>query len=283
MFAEVISVRKLEKAGFLALGAAALSCGAALCMIAPGRSTAEQRAPFRGRYFAHRGLYNDTDRPENSMAAFRAAADAGYGVELDVRLSRDGAAVISHDGDLLRMTGENGVVEDLDWDRLRNYRLLGTEERLPLLSEALDLLAGANVPVIVELKSVPGKRKAQLCRTVLAELDRRDGAFCVESFDPMIVAWFRVNAPELLRGQLTAQCEELELDPVRRFMLSRVMFNFLGRPQFIAHHVGRRSLAVRLCRLMGAMRVTWTARDRGYEHLSDAVIFERFLPPVHFK
>lgn len=137
--------------------------------------------------------------------------------------------------------------------------------------------------MIVEIKTVPGKRKAELCRKTLSELDRRDGFFCVESFDPFAVAWFRVHAPELLRGQLIAQSEHLDLDPVRRFLLSRGMFNFLGRPQFIAHRAGRRAPAVRLCQLLGAMRFTWTARDRSWEHQSDAVIFERFLPPVHYK
>ena len=283
MWFEVICVTKLEKAGLLTLGAAAVSCVGALWMLAPGRSTPEQRAPFRGRYFAHRGLYNDTDRPENSLAAFRAAAEAGYGVELDVRLTRDGTAVISHDSSLLRMTGEDGVVEELDWAQLRQYRLAGTDERIPTLDEALDVLCRANAPVIVEVKTLPGAKRAPLCRKVLEALDSRDGSFCVESFDPMAVAWFRRNAPELLRGQLTSQSEDLDLSPFHRFMLSRVLYNFLGRPQFIAQHVGPRSLGVRLCRLLGAMRVTWTALDRSLEYRSDAVIFERFLPPVHYK
>ena len=281
---EVIFVTsRLTKQQLIGLGALGAACGGFLCLIAPGASTAEQRAPFRGRYFAHRGLYNESDRPENSLAAFRAAAAAGYGVELDVRLTRDGVAVISHDSDLQRTTGLAGVVEELDWPELQQYRLGGTDQRIPALGEVLDILCKANVPVIVELKAAAGKKRAPLCRKVLEELDKRDGEFCVESFDPMIVAWFRVKAPELLRGQLTSQPEELNADPVTAFLASRVMFNVVSRPQFIAHHVGRRSLSVELSYLMGAMRVTWTARDRGQEYRSDAVIFERFLPPVHYR
>ena len=283
MHSEVISVKRPEKSQILAVGAAALAGGAFLCLIAPGRARPEQRSPFRGRYFAHRGLYNDTDRPENSMPAFRAAAAAGYGVELDVRLTRDGVCVICHDSDLLRMTGESGVVEELDWAELQQYRLAGTRERIPALSEALDVLCAANTPVIVELKHASGQKRGPLCKKVLEELDRRDGTFCVESFDPLTVAWFRFRAPELLRGILTSQREDLSTDPVSAFCASRVLFNFVCRPQFIAHHVGGRSLPVRLAHLMGAMRVTWTARDRGQEYRSDAVIFENFLPPVHYR
>ena len=276
-------MNKLEKAKWLCLGTAAAAAGVFGCLIAPGRSTPEQRAPFRGRYFAHRGLYNDTDRPENSLAAFRAAADAGYGVELDVRLTRDGVPVISHDGDLRRTAGESGVVEDLDLSALQSYRLGGSEERVPTLAQALDILCPAHVPVVVELKAAPGRKSAPLCRKVLEELDRRDGDFCVESFDPRIVAWFRRKAPELFRGQLTARSGELDVPPLRAWLASRCLYNWLGRPQFIAHAVGRRSVPVLLAEWMGAMRFTWTARDRGQEYRSDAVIFERFLPPVYYK
>ena len=98
---------KQKKAQIIALSAAACVGAGYLYAIAPGKSRLDQRAPFRGRYFAHRGLYDDNARPENSLAAFRAAAEAGYGVELDVRLTRDGVPVISHDGDLRRTAGES--------------------------------------------------------------------------------------------------------------------------------------------------------------------------------
>ena len=148
--------------------------------------------------------------------------------------------------------------------------------------DALDILFSADVPVIVELKSVPRSRRAALCSAVLAELDRRDGRFCVESFDPMIVRWFRRNAPDILRGQLTAQREELDLDAFRAYAGSHVLCNFLGRPQFIAHRVGKKALAVRASEAMGAMRVCWTAHDRSREAENDAVIFENYRPPVRF-
>ena len=272
---------KRTKAEIIALGAAVCLGAGYIYALAPGKSTREQRAPFRGRYFAHRGLYDDEKRPENSLAAFRAAAECGYGAELDVRLTADGVAVISHDSSLLRMTGRDVNVEELTFPELQQLRLGGTEERVPRLDDALAVLCRAGSPVIVELKGCP--RWKELCRATLDILDARDGQFCVESFDPRIVRWFRRHAPELLRGILTAQPEEWGASPAERFLSSRVLYNWYCRPQFIAHRVGRASFSVRVARFLGAMRVAWTAHDRGEETRNDAVIFERFLPPVHYR
>ena len=252
-------------------------------MLAPGRSGREKRAPFEKRYFAHRGLYDEkAGVPENSLAAFRAAAEHGYGAELDVRLTRDGSAVTSHDGSTLRMTGTDLAVEQTDLNTLRSLRLRDTEERIPLFTEALDILCGAGVPVIVEVKTEPAGRREELCSAVLDIMDRYDTPMCVESFDPMIVRWFRLRAPDLLRGQLLTQPSDVDLPPVKRFLGCRGLFNFLGRPQFIAHHVGKKALTVRLAELLGAMRICWTAHDRSQERTNDAVIFEHCRPPIRY-
>ena len=276
-------MNKGKKALLYGLGGL-LCAGAGLAwLIAPGRPKAEQRAMVQSRYFAHRGLYDSEQGiPENSLAAFRRAAEYGYGVELDVRMTRDGALVISHDANLRRMTGEDLVVEEHDYDELAALRLEGTEEGVPLLADALDILCAANVPVIVEIKTTPRARRNALCSAVLAELDSRDGLFCMESFDPRIVRWFRRHAPDVLRGQLTAQSRELGGPRAYAWAASRVLFNFLGRPQFIAHREGAKAMTVRVAETMGAMRVCWTVKDFGQEGKNDAVIFEHFLPPVYF-
>lgn len=107
------------------------------------------------------------------------------------------------------MTGADVTVESLDYAELQQYKLGGTEERVPRFSDALDILAAAHVPVIVEVKASPDHRRGELCRKVLEIIDAHTGNFCVESFDPFIVAWFRFHAPDLLRGQLTAQRDDL--------------------------------------------------------------------------
>lgn len=276
-------MKQYKNAGTIAAAAIGAAAAGYLFLIAPGRSRAGQRFPFRGQNIAHRGLYDAAQGvPENSLAAFRAAAEAGYGAELDTRLTKDGVVVVSHDSNIRRMTGADVTVESLDFAELQQYTLGGTEERVPRFSDALDILAAAHVPVIVEVKASPDHRRDELCRKVLEIIDAHTGNFCVESFDPFIVAWFRFHAPDLLRGQLTAQCDNLGSN-FGAWLSSRMLIGCIGRPQFIAHRTGKKSFGVKLAELLGAMRVTWTAHDRGEEAKSDAVIFEAYRPPVQYK
>lgn len=276
-------MKKTKNALTVAAAAAGAAAAGYLFLIAPGRSRASQRFPFRGQNIAHRGLYDAAAGvPENSLAAFRAAAAAGYGAELDARLTKDGVVVVSHDSDIFRMTGQHGTVESLDYAELQQYKLGGTDERVPRFADALDILAAAHVPVIVEVKASPDHRRGELCRKVLEILDAHTGTFCVESFDPFVVAWFRFHAPDLLRGQLIAQWKNLG-GGLGAWLSSRMLIGCIGRPQFIAHRTGKKSLGVKLAELLGAMRVTWTAHDRSEEERCDTVIFEAYRPPVQFK
>ena len=96
---------------------------------------------LEGFRYAHRGLHGP-GVPENSLAAFRRAAEAGYGAELDVHLTRDGRLVVIHDGDLERMCGVPGRVAEKTAEELAALRLAGSEEHIPLLEEVLPLFAG---------------------------------------------------------------------------------------------------------------------------------------------
>lgn len=268
----------MKKRGFIALGLAALP----VLLLAPGRG-GRKNAPFRGRNFAHRGLHTPDKRiPENSLAAFGLAAEEGYGMELDVQLSRDGQVVVFHDDDLLRVCGREERVDALTWPELHALSLCGTEERIPLFSQVLELVRG-RTPLIVELKS--GRRNRELCRKTLALLRGYSGDACIESFDPRIVAWFRFHAPDLLRGQLAQPPAKYRADghpPIISFLLGNTLFNFAGRPQFIAYRIGPRPLPVRLAEAMGALRVGWTSHEKQNERGRDAVIFEFYRPEHRF-
>ncbi len=184
------------------------AAGATAFLIAPGRSSKEKRAPFAGRNFAHRGLHRlDKSVPENSLPAFDAAARIGYGVELDVRITKDGELVVFHDDNTKRVCGVDGRVEDLTWPELCKLRLCGTEYGIPLLTEVLELL-GRRCPVIIELKR--GGRNRELCKKTYGIMKKSGGRYCVESFDPRIVGWFRHHAPEVLRGQLASDPSRCE-------------------------------------------------------------------------
>ena len=125
-----------------------------------------------GWKYAHRGLHAE-GCPENSMAAFRRARDCGYGVELDVHLLADGNLAVIHDYQLIRMTGQEGKVEDLTTEQLTAFHLSGTEETIPEFRKVLDLYDG-RAPLIVELK-VAGNNYAALCRKACEMLDGYKG------------------------------------------------------------------------------------------------------------
>lgn len=268
----------------IAAGALALL---ALFLLLPARPAPGQAAPFAGRCYAHRGLHSpDKSIPENSLAAFDAAAAAGYGMELDVQLSKDGQVVVFHDDTLDRVTGVHGRVDAFDWAELKEMPLCGTGHHMPLFTEVLATVAG-RTPLIVELKS--GPRNKELCQKTLALLRNYPGDFCVESFDPTIVAWFRRNAPDILRGQLSDSCASFRKDGdslLGAFVLSRCLGNFLARPQFIAWGPDPKNAAVRFVEGFGPMRVFWTARP-GMDHEAltrqyDGVIFEHYAPPARY-
>ena len=138
------------------LAAAALAL-LALFLLLPGHAPFAKKAPFSGWCYAHRGLHSpDKSVPENSLAAFAAAADAGYGMELDVQLSKDGEVVVFHDDTLDRVTGVAGRVDAFDWAELKEMPLCGTGHHMPLFTEVLATVAG-RTPLIVELKSEIGR------------------------------------------------------------------------------------------------------------------------------
>ena len=84
-----------------------------LYLIAPRMCKKPDRKAFLGVHYAHRGLFdNEGDVPENSLAAFKKAVDEGYGIELDVQLSKDKVPVVFHDAGLYRMCG----VDTSKWD-----------------------------------------------------------------------------------------------------------------------------------------------------------------------
>ena len=257
-----------------------------LALIMPARSTKAQRAPFSGRTYAHRGLFTkDQSVPENSIAAFRAAVEADYGVELDVQLTRDKQVVVFHDDDLKRVCGVDARVDAYSFDELQTLSLLHTSERIPLFTEVLATIDG-KIPMIVELKS--GGDWKTLCPKTLDLLRAYKGDYCVESFHPLLVRWFYLNAPEILRGQLSeaARYSRKGLPLYQAIMLSRLFTNILAHPQFIAYRVGPKCLSVRLCEWFGAMRVCWTAHPTD-DHAkltrqNDAIIFEHYLPETRF-
>lgn len=233
--------------------------------------------------YAHRGLH-DADKPENSMAAFRAALEAGYGVELDIHLLQDGNLAVIHDSSLKRTAGADVRIENLTSDDIIRYHLNGTRECIPLFQEVLDLFSG-QAPLIVELKVVDSNHSA-LCQAACQLLDSYEGPYCVESFDPRAVAWFRTHRPDVIRGQLSENWigKRLPVPGILKWALTHHVCNIYTRPDFIAYKFAdRNNFSTRLCRkLWNIQGVSWTLKNN--EEYRTAVtedwipIFEGFNP-----
>ena len=233
--------------------------------------------------YAHRGFHdNNTDAPENSMKAFRKAIDRGYGIELDVQLSKDQIPVIFHDETLKRLCGADGKVRDYTYQELQQFTLGNSKEHIPLLEDFLTLVDG-RVPLIIEIKV--HERASRVCTAADKLIHRYKGPYCIESFHPFALNWYRRNRPEVVRGQLSSNFREPgKREHAAMFLVHHLLLNFLGRPDFIAYnHLYKNNFSRKLCTgLFGALRVAWTIRSRKQMNQAkdgfSLFIFEGFVP-----
>lgn len=240
-------------------------------------------SPLSGRLYAHRGLHdNESDAPENSMAAFRKAVEAGYGIELDVQLTKDRIPVVFHDETLKRICGVEGKVRDYTYEELQQFPLCKSQERIPLFADFLKLVDG-KVPLIIEIKI--HENAATVC-SIADELIREyKGVYCMESFHPLAVRWYRKHRPQVIRGQLSSNFNTPEKrEDASMFLVHYLLTNFLSKPDFIAYdHHHKNNISRLLCRyLYGALSVAWTIRSQeeldGAKDAFDLFIFEGFIP-----
>ena len=239
---------------------------------------------LRGWNYAHRGLHSK-GIPENSLAAFRAAVDQGYGAEFDVHLLKDGGLAVIHDSRLARTTGLEGRVEDLTVEELKNCPLEGTAETIPTFQQVLSVFSG-KTPIVIELKPEGGNHAA-LCEAACKAMEGYEGIWCMESFDPRVVHWLRKNRPDIIRGQLSENYlrkPQSKLPIPLKFALGFYLENFLCRPDFIAYDFyTRKVLSNPICRrLWGLEAVTWTVRTPEDHETAVKegwiVIFENYTP-----
>lgn len=259
--------------------------------------------------------------PENSMAAFRRAAAHGCGIELDVHMLSDGTLAVIHDSSLFRVTGLKREVEDLTVQDLSSIYLLETRQTIPLLSQVLDLYTSPqalsdrldirckapeegsgpaereggqsarllHLPMIIELKAEHNVR--QLCEGVMELIDRYPSLnYCIESFDPRVVFWFRKHRPDVIRGQLTENFMKSR-EAVHRwgrlltFWMWSVAPDLLSRPDFIASKFAdRKNPFIRLSHKLGVKQVNWTIKNEDdletVNREGGLSIFERFMPKI---
>lgn len=247
--------------GCFILAAAALA-GLYLYAVYPRTTRILEVMQYNHGVFAHRGYHNKEKLiPENSMAAFRAAVAKGYGIELDVHITKDGKLAVFHDDTLERMCQQPGDVEAYTMAELRQFHLLNTTERIPELGEVLSYVDG-RVPLLIELK-IPGRNLA-VCKVSYQMLKDYRGRFMVQSFNTMGLYWYRKHAPGILRGQLSCNLTKSEEKEsyLLRFLIRFLLLNMLGRPDFISYKLkDLPNFSVFVCRkLFGVPTAVWTLR-----------------------
>lgn len=228
---------------------------------------------------AHRGLHGE-GLPENSMGAFKNAAEKGYPIELDIRLSLDSFVVVFHDANLHRMTGSKQNVEDLTYSELKQLKLQGTEYGIPLFKDVLSEIDG-KVPILIEIKDSPGN--IELCDAFIKEMENYKGEFAVQSFNPYILRYIYDKCPVMFRGQLATFDYGKNLSKIKAFLLKRLFFIQTAKPHFISYNAENLpNKYVDSCKARNMPVLAWTVRSQEeYDRLkgyADNIIFEGFIP-----
>lgn len=231
-------------------------------------------------YIAHRGLHDDK-APENSAAAFQNAIKEGYPIETDVHQISDGTPIIFHDSSLQRMTGQDGYVKNLKKEDLKDLRLKGTDQKILTFDEFLKLVDG-QVPILIEIKN--NNKVGELESALYSKLKNYKGEYAIQAFNPFVLEWFKNNAPEVIRGQLSGYFKGEELSFIKKLFLKRMVLNKkVSQPHFISYEAS--TLPNRFVRKYKTLPLlAWTVRSQE-EYMKvikfcDNIIFEGFEPKL---
>ena len=184
---------------------------------------------IKNNKIAHRGVFNNTTIPENSLKAFRKALSLNYSVELDVQLTKDNILVVFHDDNLRRMTGVRKKIQDVTYEELRTYRLLDTKEKIPTLQEVLQLIQD-KVLVNIEIKNTTQIEK--ICNILIKELKEYHN-FVIQSFNPRIIRFLKTHYPTLTVGYII---NKKYLNKIYTYLLSSNLIIKYSKADFLSIH-----------------------------------------------
>lgn len=266
--------------------------GTYLLAIKPAKNNKELFNSFNNFYYAHRGLFNNkTNAPENSIQAFIYAIENGYGMEVDVQLTKDKIPVVFHDFSLKRAVKDkynqpvDGYVYDYTYEELKQFHLFDSNQTIPLFKDFLKLVDG-KVPLIIEYKVKNSDLNVEVCSIANDILKKYKGIYCIESFNPLVVFWYKNNRPDIIRGQLSSHFNKDNkiIDNIFKFLCENLLFNWLTKPNFIAYnHKYEKNISRRLCYwLYGNTAVAWTIKNEkqliNAKRHFDLFIFDSFIP-----
>ncbi len=231
------------------------------------------------KYIAHRGLFDNKTMPENSLAAFENAVLHGFAIELDVQMTADGELIVFHDYTLERMTNGSGEIEKLRWDEIKDLSLLGTNCKIPTLQQTLDTIDG-KTEILLEIKSHASI--GALEQKVADTLANYNGTVAIESFNPIIIRWFKKHYPQYMRGHLSSNMKEAPIKPLQKFLLQNLLLCGWSGSQFVAYNVDYlpNKRVTKLGRKMPIL--AWTIKSQEQHQQTkqhyDNIIFDSFVP-----
>lgn len=234
--------------------------------------------------FAHRGLHDNFNNvPENSLLAFEKAMNNNYGIELDIRITKDNKIVCFHDDNLKRLTNVNDLIINYNYEVISSLNLLNSNEKIPLFSDVLKLVNG-KVPLLIEIKA--HKNYQNTLEKFVNMMDLYEGQFAVFSFDPKIVYWFKKNKPNYIRGQITSYFNNNNKMPkIFKYLMKTMFFNKFTKPDFISYNLNYlpNKYANKALK-KGLVVISYTARNQDdfdkVLNLYDNVVFENFNPII---
>ena len=227
---------------------------------------------------AHKGLHDLSKAiPENTLISIKEAMDKGYSIEIDVHLTKDNKIVVIHDDNLLAMTGVNKKVKELTYSEISKYNIKNSNEKIPLLEEILTLVDG-KVMIFIELKTY--YNVGPLEKELVKLLDKYDGKFAVQSFNPFAVRWFRRNRPEYIRGLLSCGFDFDKYNFIKRVILRNLWLIGVAKPHFVSYEISDlNDKKVKKIRSKNVKLIGWTIENKEmYEKalkLCDGIVFEK--------
>lgn len=237
-------------------------------------------------FYAHRGIHNNNNRinPENSLLSFEMAIEMNFGIELDVQVTKDNIPLVFHDKSLFRICGLKGEIKDLTYNDLKKLKLFNTNQHIPTLKEVLELVDG-KVPLIVEIKNETANLGE--LKYIAEILDSYNGFYSIESFNPLVLIWYKKNRPHIMRGQLTSYFRKDNcsfLKKVRNFVLENLMMNFWAKPDFIVLNYKYKNMtSFKICKcLYRPLTISYTIKSQTSLNENkadfDLFIFDSFIP-----
>ena len=222
---------------------------------------------------AHRGLWGD-GVPENSITAYKRAAEKGYPIEIDLYLTKDGHLVSFHDDTLKRMTGEDGFIYDKTLSELKTLDI-GGGEKIPTFTEVKEIALGKS-PLLIEIKNQPYKN---IVEKVVEELNDYKGEFAIQSFNPFYINKVKKLAPNFIRGILGTH-DAYNEKFFTRLALKHLLFNFLIKPDFISYNIN--GMPIKENKVKDKAVLCWTITNDTDEEkaytFADNIIYENFVP-----